>query len=45
MSVLMKKSIPNMQNQHFHLSDGWTRSLSIDVSDRTLKLLTSMKEL
>jgi uncharacterized protein YukE len=45
MSVLMKNAIPNMPNQRFHLSDGWTRSLSIDVSDRRLKLLTSMNGL
>ena len=37
-----EKTIPNMPNQRFHLSDWWTRSLSTDVSGRSLKILTSM---
>ena len=36
-----KKNSPYMPHQHFHLSDEWTRSLSIDVSDRSFKLLTN----
>jgi hypothetical protein len=40
-----EKSISNMLNQRFYLSDWWAGLLSTDVSGRGLKILTIIKGL